>query len=134
MRLPYSLKKVCYGGKMDNMFDVKDTDLFDLEEEDFDTILASDITFHGNIKFTKPFMIRGKVSGSIDATSDLLIDSNAVGISSTRVLVRGKVEGNITGRDLVFVASTGSVSGDITARQVVLEPGSRFSGKCTMTD
>ncbi len=119
------------------MFDVKDTDLFDLEEEDFDTILAPDITFHGNIKFTKPFMIRGNVSGSIDATSDLVIDTHATvnaGINATRVLVRGKVEGNIAGRDLIFVSSTGSVNGDIRARQVVLEPGSHFSGKCTMTN
>ncbi len=119
------------------MFDVKDNDLFDLEEEDFDTILAPDIKFHGNIKFTKPFMIRGSVSGSINATSDLVIDRNATvhaEISATRVLVRGKVEGNIAGHDIVFVSSTGSVTGDISARQVVLEPGSFFSGKCTMTE
>ena len=117
------------------MFDVKDTDFFDLEEEDFDTILASDITCSGKIKFTKPFMIRGNVNGSIEATSDLVIDSNAVvnaGISASRVLVRGKVEGNINGQDLIFVSSTGSVNGDISAKQVVLEPGSHFSGKCTM--
>ncbi|MBP3608386.1 MAG: polymer-forming cytoskeletal protein [Treponema sp.] len=118
------------------MFDTKDTDLFDLEEEDFDTILASDIAFQGSIKFTKPFMIRGTVSGLIDASSDLVIDTDAVvnaDINATRVLVRGRVEGNIIGQDLVFVTATGSVNGDITAKQVVLEPGSRFSGKCTMT-
>lgn len=119
------------------MFDVKDTDLFDLEEEDFDTILASDIVFKGNIKFTKPFLIRGKVFGSIDATSDLVVDTDSfvsAGIYAGRVLVRGKIEGNITASDIVFVTSSGSVSGDITAKQVVLEPGSRFSGKCTMVD
>jgi len=118
------------------MFDVKDTDLFDLEEEDFDTILASDITFSGNIKFSKPFMIRGKVSGSIEATSDLIVDTEAVvkaGISASRVLVRGKVDGDIVAKDIVFVSASGSVNGDITSGQVVLEPGSKFSGRCTMT-
>lgn len=117
------------------MTEVKDTDLFDLEDEDFDTILASDISFHGNIKFAKPFMIRGKVDGSIEATSDLVVDTNSVvkaGISASRVLVRGKVEGNINAQNLVFVTSSGSVSGDISSRQVVLEPGSYFSGRCTM--
>lgn len=118
------------------MAEVKDTDLFDLEDEDFDTILASDISFHGNIKFAKPFMIRGNVTGSIEATSDLVVDTNAVvkaGVSATRVLVRGKVEGNITAKNLVFVTSSGSVSGDISSKQVVLEPGSYFFGRCTMT-
>ena len=119
------------------MFEVKDTDLFNLEEDDFDTILADDISFRGTIKFTKPFMIRGKVTGAIEATNDLVIDTEAVvkaEIAAIRVLVRGKVEGNVSGRDLVFVSSTGSVKGDITSRQVVLEPGARFSGKCTMTE
>lgn len=119
------------------MFEVKDTDLFNLEEDDFDTILADDISFRGTIKFTKPFMIRGKVTGAIEATNDLVIDTEAVvkaEIAAIRVLVRGKVEGNVSGRDLVFVSSTGSVKGDITSKQVVLEPGARFSGKCTMTE
>ncbi len=117
------------------MFDVKDTDLFDLEEDDFDTILASDIKFSGNIKFTKPFMIRGFVSGRIDATSDLIIDSEGVvkaSVTASRVLVRGKLEGNIIAQDIVFVSATGSVTGDITAKQVVIEPGAFFSGQCNM--
>ena len=42
------------------MFDVKDTDLFDLEEEDFDTILAPDITFNGKIKFFRSFPPRNR--------------------------------------------------------------------------
>lgn len=118
------------------MFDVKDSDFFDVEEEDFDTILASDIKFQGTIRFSKPFMIRGVVTGSIDATSDLVVDTNAVvsaGINAQRVLVRGKVDGNIVAKELVFVTASGSVNGDIISKEVVLEPGSRFSGKCTMT-
>ena len=118
------------------MFDVKDSDFFDVEEEDFDTILAPDINFRGTVRFTKPFMIRGTVTGSIDATSDLVVDTGALvtaGITASRVLVRGKVEGDITAKDLVFVTATGLVSGDIISKEVVLEPGAHFSGKCTMT-
>ena len=118
------------------MFDVKDSDFFDVEEEDFDTILAPDIKFRGNIKVKKPFMIRGHITGAIDALSDLVVDTNAVvnaGISASRVLVRGKVEGNIIAKDVVFVTSSGSLDGDIVSKEVVLEPGAHFSGKCTMT-
>jgi len=117
------------------MFDTKDTDFFDVEEEDFDTILAPDINFKGTIRFKKPFMIRGNVTGNIDATSDLVVDSNAnvtAEINADRVLVRGNVEGNISAKNLVFVTSSGSVAGDIISKEVVLEPGSHFSGKCTM--
>jgi len=118
------------------MFEAKNTDIIDLEDDDFDTILANDIKFQGNIKFTKPFMIRGIVSGNIDATSDLVIDAGAVvtaEISAARVLVKGKVDGNIVAGKMVRVSATGSVNGDITSEQVVLDPGSKFSGRCTMT-
>ena len=117
------------------MFDVKDTDFFDMEEEAFDTIIEDDISFTGSIKIKKTFMIRGKVNGKIDSTSDLVIDSDAVvnaDITAERVLIRGKVKGNVRGEKLIFVTSTGSLDGDIITQKVVLEPGSDFSGKCTM--
>lgn len=117
------------------MFETKDNILFDFEEEDFDTVLASDIVFSGEIRFAKPFMIKGTVSGSIEATSDLVIDTGAkvvADIVADRILIRGNVDGNISGKKLVFVTSTGSVTGDITAAEVALEPGCSFSGKCTM--
>ncbi|MBR4630036.1 MAG: polymer-forming cytoskeletal protein [Treponema sp.] len=118
------------------MFETKDTDIVDLEDDDFDTILADDIKFKGNIKFTKPFMIRGTVTGKISATNDLVVDSGAVvtaDISASRVLVKGRVEGNIVAERIVRVSSSGCVVGDVTSEQVVLEPGSKFSGRCTMT-
>lgn len=109
-------------------------DLFDLEEEDFDTVMADDISFTGTIRFARPFMIKGKVSGSIISDTDLVIDTDAVvnaEITAGRVLVRGTLRGNVSGRDLVLVTSTGSVQGDITSAQVVLEAGSDFTGRCT---
>ena len=117
------------------MFEAKDTDLFELDENDFDTFLAPDVTFTGNIRFSKPFIIKGSVTGKIDATGDLVVDTGAVvnaDIGASRVLIRGTVAGNINGGKLVFVTSTGSVKGDITSAQLVLEPGSTFSGRCTM--
>lgn len=114
---------------------MKETDFFDIEDDTFDTVIEPGIRFTGNIKFIKPFMIRGKVNGKIDSTSDLVIDSCSevnADIHSVRVLIKGVVHGNVTARDLVFISSTGTLDGDITAKQVVLEPGSTFSGRCTM--
>ena len=119
------------------MAEAKEIEQFDTDEDDFDTVMAEDLNFSGSIVFEKPFMIKGCVDGSIESKSDLLVDSNAVvraSISTDRVYIRGKVEGNINAARLIYVTSTGSVTGDITSAQVVLEPGSVFSGKCTMQD
>ncbi len=118
------------------MFDVKEADFFDIEEEAFDTVLEHGIKFTGNIKFAKPFMIKGSVSGSINATSDLVIDIDAevnADIAAPRVLIKGKVNGNIISSELIFITATGTLIGDITTPKIVLEPGSSFTGKCTMT-
>ena len=119
------------------MYDNKGCDLLDYDESDFNTVMASDTSFSGRIRFTKPFMIKGNVSGQIIADSGLVIATDAVvnaDISADRILVRGKVEGNVVGKTMVFVTSDGSVTGDITSKQVVLEPGSSFSGRCTMVN
>ena len=60
------------------MFETKNNGLFELEEEDFDTVLATDISFTGEVYFEEPLMIKGKVSGKIEATSDLVIAAGAV--------------------------------------------------------
>ena len=117
------------------MFDVKDTDFFELEDEAFDTIVESDISFSGNIKLKKPFMVRGSINGVIDSSSDLVVDTNAVvnaDINAERVLIKGNVKGNVNGQKLIFVTASGSLEGDIETQKFVLEPGSVFTGKCTM--
>lgn len=119
------------------MVDAKNNDLLEREDNDYDTYIASDIKFSGSIKFGKPMIIKGQITGTIESTSDLVIDSMAVvtaDIIANRVLIRGSVSGNIKAENLVFVMSSGSVDGDIVSAQVVLEPGSKFSGRCTMTN
>ena len=117
------------------MVDNKDNDLLDLDEEDYDTVLAPDIDFTGTIQFAEPFMIKGKVSGRIDATSDLLVDSGAevkANINAARVIIKGSVTGDVTATQMVHVFSSGKLTGDVTAPEVVLESGCFFSGICTM--
>lgn len=117
------------------MFDVKDTDFFDMEDAAFDTIIENDISFTGNMKFVKPMLIRGTIKGTITSESDLVIDTGAeinADIKASRVLIKGIVKGNVEADNLVFVTAKGSLDGDITTKKVVLEPGCLFSGKCTM--
>ena len=46
--------------------------------------------------------------------------------------MKGQVKGNINAKSLIFVTSSGVLDGDITTKKVVLEPGCKFSGKCSM--
>lgn len=109
--------------------------LADLDEDDYDTVLETDIEFTGTIEFAKPLMIKGSVSGKLESNSDLTIEESATvraDIHADRVIVKGQVFGNITAKTSVNVYSSGKLTGDITAPEVVLEPGCFFSGICTM--
>ena len=108
-----------------------------LEDEDFDTILSSDINFSGTLNFEKPFLIRGKLSGDIIARGLLVVDEEAVvdaNINASKVIIRGSVKGNVTASEKVEVAITGKLVGNVTAPEIFMETGCLFNGRCTMTD
>jgi cytoskeletal protein CcmA (bactofilin family) len=108
-----------------------------IEDEEFDTILSSDIDFSGVLNFEKSFLIRGKVSGEISAWGFLVIDEEAVveaNIRASRVLIRGFVKGNVTATDKVEVTITGKLIGNVAAPEIFMETGCVFNGQCTMTE
>src|SRR5215510_6512659 len=108
-----------------------------LEDEDFDTILSSDIDFSGTLKFEKPFLIRGRLSGDIIARGLLVVDEEAVveaNINASRVIIRGSVKGDVTASDKVEVTITGKLTGNVTAPEIFMETGCVFNGRCTMAE
>lgn len=106
-----------------------------LDEDDFDTVLSSDIEFTGTLVFNKPFMIKGRVTGNIFATGDLLVAQGAVVKAEVRaptVVVCGSLTGNVSATKRVEVKASGKLDGDIIAPEILMETGCSFNGKCTM--
>lgn len=106
-----------------------------IDDSDFDTVLSPDITFIGTLNFEKPFLIKGNVSGEINATGLLVIDENAVvnaNIHAQQVFIKGQVKGDVTAVEKVEVAVTGKLSGNVTAPEIYMETGCLFNGRCTM--
>ena len=108
-----------------------------LEDDDFDTVLSEDIDFSGTLNFEKSFLIRGKLSGVINANGLLVIDDKAVvnaDISTTRVIIRGYVKGDITASEKVEITVSGRLEGNVVAPEIFMETGCKFNGRCTMTE
>ena len=106
-----------------------------VDEDQLDTVLALDVEFAGEMIFSKPLMIKGKVSGIVRCDSDLYIDEKAVveaDIVANVVSVKGSVKGNISAREKVELFACASVDGDVVAPQITMEPGCRFNGVCRM--
>jgi len=106
-----------------------------LEDDYFDTILSPDIDFSGTLSFEKPLLIRGRLSGEINASGLLMIDSEGVvsaNIKATEVIVKGSVMGNITAPERITLNSSGKITGNITSPEVSIETGGIFNGLCKM--
>ena len=102
-----------------------------INESRLDTVLAEDISFEGELSFTKELMIKGSFSGKINAGGDLYIAENAVveaDINAASVFVKGRVKGSIVASTRVELQGNAEVEGDITAPKIVMDTGCRFDG------
>ena len=103
--------------------------------EHFETIIGSNTEVHGRIVIDKGMRVDGKVIGNIEAYPNSTV-SVALGgagqvlgdISAYRVLVAGKVEGNIYATERVELHDGAEVRGDITYGQIGIEPGAKLYG------
>ncbi|MDR2149616.1 MAG: polymer-forming cytoskeletal protein [Spirochaetaceae bacterium] len=119
------------------MADLHSDFLDNLDIDDFDTILSPDIDFSGTIFFEKSLLIQGRVSGLIQATGVLVIDTNAVieaDINASKIVIRGSVRGNINATAKIEISATGKLVGNINAPQIAFEAGCLFNGLCTMPE
>jgi cytoskeletal protein CcmA (bactofilin family) len=109
--------------------------LLDPSKETFGSIIGSDLEIIGSLLATKSLRIDGTIVGDIKtkAGADVCIALGKTGlvqgnISGVRVLVAGRVEGNVLATERVELHSGADVHGDIIYAQIGIEQGARLSG------
>jgi cytoskeletal protein CcmA (bactofilin family) len=108
------------------------------ELESFDTIIDKTTTIHGRLSIEGSIRIDGTVMGNIECTSESENENITVAVGVTgmingdirayRVLVAGKVEGNIYATEKVELHDSAIVVGDITYNQLGIEHGAEVLG------
>jgi cytoskeletal protein CcmA (bactofilin family) len=89
----------------------------------------------GQLMFQGPARLDGNVEGEIQCHGTLTIGDGAevrAKISSHVVIIRGKVEGNVTAREKVELLAPGRVVGNISAPRLTVTEGVVFEGDCSM--
>jgi len=95
-------------------------------------ILNSDVELKGNLKFSGELTFDGKLEGDINSEGTLNLGDNAVvkgNINVNSVVVRGKINGNITAKDKIDIKTKTELFGDIRSPKLVIEEGVTFVGK-----
>src|SRR5256885_6165047 len=95
-------------------------------------VLSSDVEIKGNLKFSGELTLEGKLEGEINTDGILhLGETGAVNgnLNVSSVIVRGKINGNVTAKDKIEIKSKAEVFGDVRAAKLVIEEGVTFVGK-----
>lgn len=98
--------------------------------------LGKQIHIDGTIVCGEDLTILGKVEGTIHAKGTLVIAKEAdvrATIDGHRVMVHGKVEGNVQGAEKVVVGATGTLNGNIEAPALEIAEGAFFKGNVEMS-
>ena len=95
-------------------------------------VLNSDVELKGTLKFAGELTFDGKIDGDINSEGSLSLGDNAVvkgNINVTAVVVRGKINGNVTAREKIDIKAKTELFGDIRAPKLAIEEGVTFVGK-----
>lgn len=103
--------------------------------ERFETLIGPGTTVHGNLTLIDSVRIDGKVIGNVQttqghrATVAIGPTGQVIGhISAFRVIVAGKVEGNIAALERVELSHDCVVQGDISYGSIIVQHGARLQG------
>lgn len=97
----------------------------------FGTEIHGDITCNGDLR------IDGTLVGNISAKGKIVIGETGKikgEVACKNSDVSGLIDGKITVSELLSLKSTAKVIGDMSTSRLAIEPGSRFTGYCDMTD
>jgi cytoskeletal protein CcmA (bactofilin family) len=95
--------------------------------------VSQGIKIKGEMTGTEDLFIDGQFEGKLDlGNASLTIGPNGnvkADVTAREVIVRGRVDGKVTGRERIQIWKTGHISGDVTSERIAIEEGGIIRGK-----
>lgn len=98
-------------------------------------IISEGTVIEGNVTATGDIRIDGELTGNIEAKGRLVIGPKGKvegEIKCNNIEVSGYIKGKIEVSELLTMKSSAQIFSDIIAGKLSVEPGSVFTGTCTM--
>jgi cytoskeletal protein CcmA (bactofilin family) len=95
--------------------------------------ISQGIRIKGEVTGSEDLFVDGLVDGKLNLTNgSLTIGPNGhvkADVTAREVIVRGRVEGKVSGRDKVQLWSTGQVNGEVQTDRLMIEDGAMLRGR-----
>jgi cytoskeletal protein CcmA (bactofilin family) len=98
-------------------------------------IISEGTTIKGDVSASGDTRIDGTLLGNIEAKGRLVIGPQGKvegEINCNNIEISGYIKGKIIVNELLNMKSSAKIDGDIVAGKLSVEPGSLFTGTCTM--
>ncbi len=102
-----------------------------------DTIIGKGSVIEGSLQVEGEIRIDGTVKGKISSTGSLTVGNGGIieaDLDTKVAVIGGNVTGNILASDKIELQSKAVVEGEITTKNLTVEEGAVFQGKCNMKD
>jgi cytoskeletal protein CcmA (bactofilin family) len=108
--------------------------MFHKNTEKLESLIGANSSFKGDIDTKGTLRIDGSIEGNVNADWVILgeksyLKGNAV---ARGIVVGGRIEGNLTAKEIVEIKAKGQVSGDIHTSKLTVIEGGIFEGKSSM--
>ncbi|MBB6480838.1 bactofilin family protein [Spirochaeta isovalerica] len=103
--------------------------------ENNSTVLGSETSFKGTMRFNDSLKIDGFFEGNIESDGFLYIEKDAevrAQIKVRTIIVGGKVIGNIEASEKLEMLESGKIFGNIRTPNLKVAEGVEFDGECEM--
>ena len=108
--------------------------MFSKETDKLESFLGMNSRFNGELNVRGTLRVDCTVEGQLDADYVILSEGAEVKgeIKAKKILIGGKMDGNVRAQELVEIKSKGKVLGDIFTPKLAIIEGAEFNGKIEM--
>lgn len=105
--------------------------MFSKKTEKLESFIGLNSDFRGDLNIKGELRIDGFINGLVKADSVVLGEKATVkgDITAKKIIVEGKVEGNLKAKEIVEIKSTGKVLGEIFTNKLSIMEGGVLNGK-----
>jgi cytoskeletal protein CcmA (bactofilin family) len=99
-----------------------------------EAFVGQETEIEGSVKTTETIRIDGKIRGGLNAESVIIGEHGQIlgDISANKVVVGGRVKGNISAASVLELTPKSVVLGDIRTSKLIIADGASFEGNCQM--
>ena len=108
--------------------------MFSKDNEQLESFIRSGTEFQGELNVKGIIRVDGHFDGKMIVGSLILSETGVIKgeVSAKKIIIGGKVEGNLRVQEIVEIKATGKVLGDIFTKKISITEGAKVNGKVEM--